>query len=368
MPRIVSTQVVIPQSLSPEERSQFTDALYAVHQQIFEGVEREAFAKYVVESKAEHTWIQVHKNEAGNIVGYFALHVFERQFKGKPTAVFRAEAGSLRAYRGGSVNMRFGLMLVLRYLVKHPGQKAYYLGSLIHPSSYSMLASHCGTVWPQRGQETPLELVAFMDELANEFGLEKVDPAQPLVRQVNWRTRETEVEREYWRHCDKPAGQWPGVWRDRHARGRAPLRVRSHRDGLHAGAHPTSGGAAVDGGPRPPATGRVEYVRRTAFRGPDARVLALRPPGPEGPAGVAPAGRAPRAGHGAGPRCGGGHVRVRAHGGVEFEQVGVWMATRGAMLVEAAHPLQVVAREPARVILLPRAAAARTPLAMGHAA
>ncbi len=208
MPRIASTEVIVPKSLSPDERQRLTDALYAVHQQIFDGVERESFAKYVVESKAEQTWIQVHKNDAGDIVGYFAMHVFEKPLNGVMTAVFRAEAGSLRAYRGANTNTRFGFALVMKYLMRHPGRPAYYMGSLVHPSSYALLAKYCGDVWPRREQPVPPELLAFMDGLATEFGLEKVDAAHPLLRHVGWRTRESEVEQDYWRQCDKPAARF----------------------------------------------------------------------------------------------------------------------------------------------------------------
>jgi hypothetical protein len=208
MSRIARSDVVVPKSLSPEERGKLTDALYEVHRQIFDGVERESFARYVVESKAEHTWIHVHKNEAGEIVGYIALHIFEKTFGGVPTAVFRAEAGSLRAYRGGNASARLGLGMALRYMLKHPGRRVFYLGSLVHPSSYSLFAKWFGEVWPRREVAVPPELLAFMDELASEFGLEKVDPANPLVRRVGWRTRETEMEREYWLHCDKPAARF----------------------------------------------------------------------------------------------------------------------------------------------------------------
>jgi hypothetical protein len=208
MPRIANTEIIRPKSLSAEARSQLIDALYAVHNEIFDGVERESFAKYVVESKAEHTWIQVHKSEAGEIVGYFAFHIFERELSGVPTSVFRAEAGTLRAYRGGNVNARFGLSLALRYMLKNPGRKVYYLGSLVHPSSYSVFVKYCGEVWPRREAQTPPQLQGFMEELAAEFGLEKVDAARPLVRKVGWKTRETEAEREYWQHCDKPAARF----------------------------------------------------------------------------------------------------------------------------------------------------------------
>jgi CRP-like cAMP-binding protein len=204
MSRITSTDVILPHSLSAEARHQLIDSLYEVHRRIFDGVEREAFARYVVESKAEHTWLLLHKNEAGELVGYFALHIFEKQLGDEPLAVFRAEAGLLREYRGGNVTVRFWMEWVLRYVLKHPGRRVFYMGSLVHPSSYWLVAQHCGEVWPRRDLETPPELLAFMDTLATEFGLEKVHPDRPLVRKVGWRTRETEVEREYWAHCDKP--------------------------------------------------------------------------------------------------------------------------------------------------------------------
>ncbi|MCY1079361.1 cyclic nucleotide-binding domain-containing protein [Archangium lansingense] len=204
MSRITSTEVILPQSLSTEARRQLTDSLYAVHQQIFDGVDRESFGRYVVESRAEHTWLLLHKNEEGELVGYFALHLFEKQLSGEPLAVFRAEAGSLRAYRGGNVNARFWLERLVRYVLKHPGRRVVYMGSLVHPSSYSLLARLCGELWPRREQETPPGLQAFMDALATEFGLEKVNPDWPLVRRVGWRTRESEMESDYWAHCDKP--------------------------------------------------------------------------------------------------------------------------------------------------------------------
>jgi hypothetical protein len=205
MSRIGSTEIIVPKSLTEQEKQRFVDALYRVHCEVFDGVERESFAKYVVLSKADHTWIQVHKNEAGEIVGYFAVHVFERELRGEPSAVFRAEAGTLRAYRGGNSNARFGITQALRYMAKNPGRRLYYLGSLVHPSSYSLFTKYFDVVWPT-ARETPPDIVEFMSKLASEFGLEEVEPGRPLVRKVGWRTRDSEVERNYWRyHCDKPS-------------------------------------------------------------------------------------------------------------------------------------------------------------------
>lgn len=208
MPNIARSDIVVPSRLDPAERQGFIDALYRVHGEVFDGVTREQFAKYVVESHAEHTWINVHRNHAGEIVGYFALHIFERELAGKASAIFRAEAGTIRAYRGGNTNTRFGLKLGLPYLLRHPGRRVYYLGSLVHPSSYSLFAKLFDVIWPSARHPPPPAVLAFMDELANSFGLERVTPDNPLTRRVHWITRDSEVERHYWRHCDKPAAQF----------------------------------------------------------------------------------------------------------------------------------------------------------------
>ncbi|MFN8487404.1 MAG: cyclic nucleotide-binding domain-containing protein [Caldilineaceae bacterium] len=204
MPAIAATAIIHPKQLSSDERAKLTDALYHVHCQIFDGVDKSSFVKYVVESKAQQTAIHVHKNTAGDIVGYFAFHIFEKALSGKPVAVFRGEAGSLREYRGNNANVRIALNYILRYRLAHPQRPLYYLGTLVHPSSYMFCAKYGSVVWPNRHTPLPPAIATFLAEMALVFGLEAVDPQNPLVVQVGWRTRDTEVERNYWRTCDKP--------------------------------------------------------------------------------------------------------------------------------------------------------------------
>lgn len=153
---------------APAERRGFIDALYKVHCEVFDGASRDAFAAYVVESQGEHTWINVPRNPAGEIVGYFALHIFERDLNGDASAIFRAEGGTLRAYRGADTNTSFGLKLGLPYLLRHPGRRVYYLGSLVHPSSYCLFAKHFDVV--RRSNRHP-------------------PPPAVLVMGTSWRTR-----------------------------------------------------------------------------------------------------------------------------------------------------------------------------------
>ncbi|HVE82298.1 MAG TPA: cyclic nucleotide-binding domain-containing protein, partial [Myxococcales bacterium] len=208
MAHIARSEVVVPGELSREEREKLIDALYKVQREVFDGVDRKAFAKYVVLSQAERTSILVHKNKAGAIVGYFAVHVFERELNGEPVAIFRAEAGTMREYRGCNSNTWFGLWQGLRSVLANPKRRIYYLGSLVHPSSYSLFAKYFPVVFPSAGVETPAEAVALMNEMAEEFGLEQVDAENPLIRKVGWKTRDTEAERAYWKRCDRPAARF----------------------------------------------------------------------------------------------------------------------------------------------------------------
>lgn len=208
MARIVSSEVIVPKLLSPSEKGRITDALYAVQAEVFDGVDKSAFAKYVIDSNAEQTAILLHRGEAGQIVGYMAFHIFERQLRGTLTAVFRAEAGILRAYRGRNSSVSFGVKQITEYLVRHPGRPAFYLGSLVHPSSYSLFVKYGELVWPNAEQPVPPDIERFMCELADEFGIPAVSGRSPLVRDVGWITRETDVERRYWRHCDRPAARF----------------------------------------------------------------------------------------------------------------------------------------------------------------
>lgn len=206
MPRISDTHVVTPSRMSASERATLGAALYAVHQQIFDGVSKASFVKYVVDSRAEHTWIALYRGEAGQIVGYFALHVFERVVGGRPAAVIRGEAGFLEEYRGGNVTARFGLARVLRYAMANPRRTLYYMGSLVHPSSYLQIARLNDQVWPGVGAPPAGDVSALMAELAGSFGLERVgEEASGLVYKVGWCTRESAEARARWQRSENPA-------------------------------------------------------------------------------------------------------------------------------------------------------------------
>ena len=208
MPGITRTEVVDPKALADDERRACAASLYKVHASVFDGVTLEDFAKYVVDSSAQLTRILLFKNAAREVVGYFAFHIFERTLAARKTTVMRAEAGMLREYRGGSSTASFAVRQALACKLRHPTRALYYLGCLVHPSSYSLFARWTDErLWPNPRAEVPPQIRAFIDELGDLFGLARVDPRNSLVRDVGWQTRDSEVERSYWRSCAKPAAR-----------------------------------------------------------------------------------------------------------------------------------------------------------------
>lgn len=200
MPKIVRDEVIDPKTLSEEAVEALIARLYGVHEEIFAGVSLEEFARYVVRSKAERTTIQVSYGPGDELAGYIAMHAFRCSFRGEPCTVLRAEAGLRRAYRGDGGPGAFFASQVVKTRLEATGA-LYYLGCLVHPSSYMALARGAQVIWPSPGQPVPEDVHEFMVNLGDQFHLPRVDPERPLVREVGWITRDTEGEREYWLNC-----------------------------------------------------------------------------------------------------------------------------------------------------------------------
>ena len=204
---IVRNEVVEPSTLSTADQEALISSLYSVHCEIFDGVSRDQFAQYVVRSTAKKTRIQLSYGENGEIAGYLAMHAFRPQLRGEECTVLRAEAGLRRAYRGNASTAGFALSNILKTHWEYSGP-LFYLGCLVHPSSYTLMANHVPTVWPGQGVDIPDDILDLMMRLGEEFHLDIVDPSRPLVRHVGWITRDTEAERRYWQTCDFPVARF----------------------------------------------------------------------------------------------------------------------------------------------------------------
>lgn len=191
--------------MAPEERESLARELYAVHSQIFAGLDFEAFRAYVVNRDSWRTWIYTKRNTLGNLVGYTALHFFRMTLEGKPCTVLRIEAGTLPAWRGRDVTMVHGLIRLMRVWLNEPWRRFCIFAALTHPSSYTHLSHYAPVVWPHiKRPEMPPRIQAILEELATAFRLERVDPANPLIRKVDWITLESAEERQRWIASRRP--------------------------------------------------------------------------------------------------------------------------------------------------------------------
>lgn len=193
-----------PSALMPEERRIFGHALFEVHRQIFEGVDFESFYHYVVDSPALRTRIETYYARSGELVGYCAMHTFERQLEGRSARIHRVETGLLPAYRGRA---RCANILAREFswaLLSAIRKEHYFFGCLVHPSAYCGLSRHVEMIWPHHERPTPPELLAFMGALADDFGLKTVTDRDPLIRKVGWVTRQDRDEHQRWHQSRDP--------------------------------------------------------------------------------------------------------------------------------------------------------------------
>ena len=202
--RASSAEVVDPAVLSGEQKSTFIDNLYDLHQQIFDGVDRDSFIDYVVDSPAEWTRICIYKNSQNDWVGYCAVHRFRKQVAKRKLVVFRAEAGILREYRGRSMTLWFGFGEAIKYHLRHPFKSIYYLGSFVHPAVLYMFSRYIHEFYPRPGVAIPAKIKRLMLKLAEIFHLESIEDQHELVRSIGWITIEPKADRDFWQHHQNP--------------------------------------------------------------------------------------------------------------------------------------------------------------------
>lgn len=205
MPKVVSAETIYPSRLTHEIRHDLSETLYKVHKQIFKGLNEKDFDHYVVNSPANVTKIFIYRNKRKKeIIGYFAVHRFEKFIDDRPLVIFRAEAGLLPEYRHKNANISFWFGEAIKFKILHPNKEVYYLVSPINPSVYARLAKYIYKVYPKYDSIVPPQIEKLMMQLADEFGLEMVDKNKPFVRKVGWITQATEKEKVFWQSSDNP--------------------------------------------------------------------------------------------------------------------------------------------------------------------
>ncbi len=174
-----------PRWMTAAARAALADALYATHREVFDGLDRDGFAQYVVESPADDTRILVLRDAEGRPRGYCASHVFDQVHLGRRTLVVRMEIAAEPAFRKQRFAAKFICLEALRLAARYPGVPRYFLACFVHPSAYVSLVRHVSAVWPNPDGPTPPRIEALMHSLDRAFDLKVRDG----IARVGWIAR-----------------------------------------------------------------------------------------------------------------------------------------------------------------------------------
>lgn len=174
------SEIVCIDQLSVWARAKLAQELFRLNQRIFVGVEQEEFEHLVIKPSARWTRIQVIRNSDGDAVGYCAVHLFDIVLSGRAYAVFRGQAGILRAYRGEGSTFAFGFREAIRHKLMHPLERVYFFCTPIHPSSFHLLSRRFHEIYPSHQKQTPPAILTLMHRLADAFGERRWIPTIPI--------------------------------------------------------------------------------------------------------------------------------------------------------------------------------------------
>ncbi|MDU8928663.1 hypothetical protein RXV86_14825 [Alisedimentitalea sp. MJ-SS2] len=192
--QIAGQRTVDIDRLDATARRALGDALYPVQQLIFHGPEKEEFLDHVMFPDAERNMVRLYLDEAGATVGFCAVHRYRRKLNGRTYLVLRAEAGLHPDFRGRGSTYWFGITRALRQKLRHPFTPLYYLGTLVHVSSYHLFYKYFPKIYPTPDRDMPDRVRDLALDLSESFHFPAVDPSDPLVRDAGWTTIETPQE------------------------------------------------------------------------------------------------------------------------------------------------------------------------------
>ena len=205
MTKVVEAETIYPSKLTYEERQKLSESLYKVHKRIFKGINEKEFDHYVVNSPANVTKIFIYRNKRKKeLIGYFAVHHFEKFIDDKQLIIFRAEAGLVPEYRHKNADISFFLKEAIKFKILNPRKEVYFLVSPINPSVYAIFVKYIYKIYPKYNSIIPSEVEKLMMRLADVFDLEMVDEKNPFVRKVGWITQANDEEKAFWQNSKNP--------------------------------------------------------------------------------------------------------------------------------------------------------------------
>ena len=164
------------------------ELVYPVVSEIFQ-IDKKQLANSIFYQSTANTnlYLFFDKNE---LVGINLVNIYEYNYQGDDYSFFRFLSGILPQYRGKSNVQKVGFLEAFKYSALNPLREIYYLGPLIHPSSYAAACKVSNLVYPSLKNEVPKKFFDLMVTVADVLGLERVVGESPLVRNLHVVTKE----------------------------------------------------------------------------------------------------------------------------------------------------------------------------------
>jgi hypothetical protein len=196
MTTLTTSAPIDPKTLSPAQIEALTDQLYPIQQDIFDGVSRDSFQKYVITPDTAKTKIFLLHSAAGEIAGYFTFQVYRvpvsRKSRKHKVYVFRGETGILKQFRGKVRYIRPLMREIFRFLLTHGWPEAYLVAAPIHPTPYCILQRSIHELYPRPAQETPEPIGQLMAQLSDTLRMQRPEGATHHVKDVGWIVKDCE--------------------------------------------------------------------------------------------------------------------------------------------------------------------------------
>lgn len=186
---------ILAKNLTLEQKEGLTDRLFAIHDQIFDGVSREDLRRYVIEPNSKLTKIWFFLNDAGQEVGYITFQVFETGSRRADPMVYRTEVGMLPAYRGNNAAMKVLFWQCALSYIQSLFQTSYFLATPIHPNPYCAASKGTKHFYPRPNQETPAPILEVMKTLSERLGIQGGITDRPFEKHVGWIVRNSPEQR-----------------------------------------------------------------------------------------------------------------------------------------------------------------------------
>lgn len=162
--RIVSSESVRSEALSPALRSSLFGRMYAVYSETMYGHTREQFEQHLLGGGDLH--LTLYYGARGEFAGFAYIGIQRIEHRGKPVAAFSAGGFFLPGYHDGGVSgMLFGLRKALWFKLCHPRTALGYLARTSSPVAYRLFTRTMIRVYPIRTRSTPPEIDALVRKL-----------------------------------------------------------------------------------------------------------------------------------------------------------------------------------------------------------